>query len=148
MKQETTEMKIGNSSYAEGGRVYDYSSDPEEIRKASGALDLLSPKEVISAGNHIIHYRAEEQKRRGIELREYVEPLFKMYAERGDGKLIITDCDDDGSFRCMLTEDRAFSFHLADTDIRMALFLACDVDIVNMGEDQIHMEATFQPVEC
>lgn len=155
MEQEKSRIRTGSSGPAEMAQsaeghcsVYDFSPDPEEVRRASEALDLLSPKEVISAGNHISRYRAEEEKRRGMELREYVEPLFRMYAEREDGKLVVTDCDEDGSFRCLLTEDRAFSFHLADTDIRTALALARDVDIVNLGDDQIHMEASFQPVEC
>lgn len=124
---------------------YNFVPDPIRVEEAWGVMDGLTDGQLIKVASEVKKQKREKTKEEIKKVREIVVPLLKIYAEKEEVNMDVSDCPDQVSFTVVLHGQNGFACDMSDFLARTVFSLASYIDACRETDSSMRLELTYAP---
>ncbi len=124
---------------------YSFVPDPICVEEAWGVMDGLTDGQLIKVASEVKKQKREKTKEEIKKVREIVVPLLKIYAEKEEVNMDVSDCPDQVSFTVVLRGQNGFACDMSDFLARTVFSLASYIDACRETDNSMRLELTYAP---
>lgn len=124
---------------------YRFVPDPISVEEAWGVMDGLTDGQLIKVASEVKKQKMERTKAEIRKVREIVVPLLKIYAEKEEVNMDVSDCPDQVSFTVVLHGQNGFACDMSDFLARTVFSLASYIDACRETDSSMRLELTYAP---
>lgn len=124
---------------------YDYRPEAADVEAAWNEMEGLTDGQLVKVASEVKKQKMERTKAEIRKVREIVVPLLKIYAEKEEVNMDVSDCPDQVSFTVVLHGQNGFACDMSDFLARTVFSLASYIDACRETDSSMRLELTYAP---